>query len=129
MAEAIVTLDPMWRGDYRVIEFVIDEPDPANPGSRRPRNITSDTFRFGAKKKLQETTPLFTKTSATGGGITKTVPASGKGEIEIFASDTATIAMSRDFSLECDLEGTPSGSPPKPYTTRFRLPLRLDVSY
>src|SRR5215212_4584913 len=109
-----MALEPLIRGDYEVIEFTVSEPDPSNPGQKRVRNITSDTFRFTAKRKPADEVAFLEK--ATGGnGITLTTPTSGKGQIEILPEDTETIT--KETTLSCDLEGTAPSN--RPYTTLF----------
>ena len=124
------TLDPITRGDYQEIPFAMTEPDPANPGQRRPRDISADSLRFSAKRKITDDAALIAKTSAPGGGILKTNPASGEGVVVILGDDTRPLKLSptRPLTLVCDIEGTAPGNPPRPYTTRFNLPVEPDVS-
>lgn len=119
-----MALDPIIRGDYEVIEFTVMEPDPANPGEERVRDISSDTLTFTAKRNKQDSVPLIQKTSATGEGITKTNAVNGEGEIEILPTDT--IGITRETSLTCDIQGIAPVD--KPYTTLFGLKIILDVS-
>lgn len=119
-----MALEPLIRGDYEVIPFVIEEPDPTNPGGYRIRDITQDTFTFTAKRNAKDTVPLIQKTSETGEGITKTDAVNGEGEIEILPADT--ISITRETPLTCDIEGVAPVN--KPYTTVFGLKVVLDVS-
>jgi hypothetical protein len=125
-----MALDPVTRGDYATIEFVIDEPDPFVAGDRRPRDISEDTLRFSAKFYFSDGEAVITKTSLPGGGITKTNAADGEAEVEILGSDTAPLPFESLIRapLICDIEGTPSGSPPRTYTTTFELWVVPDVS-
>lgn len=115
---------PLIRGDYEEITFIVKEPDPANPGQRRVRNITSDTFRFTAKRKITESDALLTK--SLGSGVSIVDGPAGKAKIEILPADTA--GFTKDTDLICDVQGTPPGSPAKPYTTKFSIKVELDVS-
>lgn len=119
-----MALEPLVRGDYEVIPFVIEEPDPANPGSFRLRDITQDTFTFTAKRNAKDALPLIQKTSDTGEGIVKTDAVNGEGEIEILPNDT--MGITRETSLTCDIQGVAPVN--KPYTTIFGLKIVLDIS-
>ncbi len=117
---------PLIRGDYERINFTITEPDPLNPGSRRNRNVSTDTFRFTAKRDPSKTEVVIGKTSESGGGIVKTDAANGQGYIEILPANTS--GLLKDVTLACDLEGSTADTPPKPYTTLFAIKVIPDIS-
>lgn len=81
-------------------------------------------LKFTAKTSETSETILVQKTT-TGGGIVKTVPASGQYRIDLLPADFIT--LNRAQSLQCDVEMTDTDG--KIYTlVKFTLDLQLDIT-
>lgn len=116
----VPTLDPIMRGDYERIGFQIMRKD--NP--ELPQDITGWTLKFGAKTDLSDSTVLIQKDSNVPGHFEITDPSAGVGDIIIQPADTAGITYAQ--TLICDIQATNTEG--QPSTTRFYLPVELDVS-
>lgn len=118
---AIEKLDrDLIRGDYEVILLTITNPNGT------ARDITNDSFVFTAKKDIAKADTWMQKTNEVNGGITILDGEAGTLQVEIFPADTSS--LTRPTTLVCDVEGTPQGSPAKPYTKLFSAKVVLDVS-
>ena len=118
------TVEPVTRGDYEEIRFELTEPDPVDPDNPGPQNITGWTLRFGAKFDLSDTTYVVTKTSADPTQIRVDDATNGVGHIILQPPDLQDVTY--ETTLICDLEASDAAG--KPFTTRFRLPVEMDVS-
>lgn len=113
-------LKPILRGDYERVFFQIRQKD--NP--EQAQNITGWHLRFGAKEFLEARNLLIVKDSNNPGEFDITDPENGSGFIIINPEDTAS--MTYELTMICDIQATDLQG--RPATTKFKLPVRLDVS-
>jgi hypothetical protein len=116
----VPTVDSITRGDYEEIRFELHQPD-----STDPQNITGWTLRCSAKFDLSDAEAIFTKSSDEVEEIRVDNASLGIGHIVIQPTDLET-AITYETTLICDLEAVdPDG---KKFTTRFKMPVDLDVT-
>lgn len=117
---SLPVVDPVMSGDYEEIEFWVEKK--GQPGIAQ--DITGYTFRFGAKSDLTDATPLLTKDSTVAGHFTIINAVGGHAKINILPADLADVQF--EATLICDVQATdPQG---RPSTTRFKLPVLVDVT-
>lgn len=114
------TLPPITRGDYEEIEFVAEGPD------GNPLDLDDKVIRFSAKRELTSSTLVVTKHSETEGHIEVTNAAEGEGKVILTGHEAGILNIQEDTMLACDIEVTDAQG--RPATTRFMLPLEVDVS-
>ena len=121
MANKIPLLDrDLIRGDYEEIDFEVKDPD----GSAR--DISTDTFVFTAKKDITKTTIYLSKSSTEEDEIIKTDAANGLGKVVIQPEDFAL--LQEDTTFICDVRGIVITDDQKPYTSLFKVKVKLNVS-
>ncbi len=111
------------RGAYHEISFWIDDPDPVTPGVRVPRNITNDDLTFIAKRDVNSSSAVLTKTTAVGGDIEIVDGPEGEGKVVIWPEDLENFRSAT--ILVCAIVGEPSGTPVKPYIADFGLKVQV----
>lgn len=120
----IPTVDPVIRGDREKIKFELmkAKENPTDPDE--PQSISGWTLRFTAKEYLEADTYLVRKLSGTPGDFEITDALNGVGYVILKPTDLT--ALNYETTLICDLEATDVEG--NPFTTRFYLPVELDVS-
>lgn len=121
---SIPTLDPVTRGDREKIFFQLMQAKEDVNDPDEPQSISGWTLRFGAKLDISDSTYIVQKSSATPGHFQIDDATQGTGWIILQPSDLQ--AVTYETTLICDLEATDVEG--NPFTTRFRLPVQLDVS-
>lgn len=120
----IPTLDPVTRGDREKIFFQLMQAKEEETDPDEPQSISGWTLRFGAKLDLSDSTYIVQKSSTTPGHFQIDDATQGTGWIIMQPADLQ--AVTYETTLICDLEATDIEG--NPFTTRFRLPVELDVS-
>jgi hypothetical protein len=120
----IPTVEPVLRGDYERIRFDLMQAKELPTDPDTPQNISGWTLRFSAKFDLSDATPIVTKSSDVPGDFEILDATAGSGYIILQPSDLA--GMTYETTLICDLQATDIED--KPFSTRFYLPVELDVS-
>lgn len=115
-----MALEPLIKGDYEIVDFVVMEPDPDTEGAERERDVTNDSFTFVAKRQPKDELAVITKTDEAGEGITITDAANGVGYVEILPEDTDD--FTKDTPLACYITGVAPVN--KPYTMLFNLKVK-----
>jgi hypothetical protein len=116
----VPTLDPVLRGDYERIRFQLMQAE----DEEAPQNISGWTMRFGAKLDVSDTAYIVQKTTDTAGHFEIADATQGLGYIVLQPDDLDGVTY--DTTLICDLEATDVSG--KPFSTKFYLPVELDVS-
>lgn len=114
------TLEAITRGDYEEIVFVAEGSD------GNPLNLNGKVIRFTAKRDFTSPTIVLTKNSAIPGQIAVDNAAAGEGRVILTGEEPGVRNINEDTTLACDIEVTDAQG--RPATTRFMLPLEVDVS-
>lgn len=120
----IPMVDPVMRGDYERIRFDLTQAQESPEDPLEPQNISGWTLRFGAKIDLSDSTYVVQKNSDVAGDFEIEDAALGAGYIVLQPDDLAGVTY--ETTLICDLQATDVEG--KPFSTRFYLPVVLDVS-
>jgi hypothetical protein len=120
----IPLLDPITRGDREKLFFQLMQAKENEEDPDEPQSISGWTLRFGAKLDLSDSTYIVQKNSATPGHFEIEDATQGTGYIVLAPADLQGVTY--ETTLICDLEATDIEG--NPFTTRFRVPVELDVS-